>query len=120
MNTILNCSDSLLCSVYCEMQPPKQFRGLITTGKLTVKTVQHAGIKMHLQLTVAEYSMQLHCDTPHCHPEIHPPSCLIYSELLNRCLFGINALEIKLQNNEMAVCCLVIHTEDYCVHSDPF
>lgn len=41
--------------------------------------------------------------------ETHPPSCFIYSEPLNRCLFGINALEIKLQNNEMAVCCLVIY-----------
>lgn len=102
------------------MPSPKQFRGLITTSELTVKTVKHAGIQMHLQLTVLEYCTQVHCDTHHCRPDIHPPSCLIYSELLNRCLFGINASEIKLQNNEMAVCRLVMHTEDYRVHLDPF
>lgn len=85
-----------------------------------MKAVRHAGIKMHLQLTVAEGRMQLHRDTHHWHPEIHPPSCLIYSELLNRCLFGINALEIKLRNNEMAARCLLIHTGDYRIHFDPF
>lgn len=55
-----------LCSysVYSEMLLPKQFRGLITASTLTVKTVLHAGFKMHLQLTVAEYSMEVHCDTP--------------------------------------------------------
>lgn len=116
-NTIFNYGGSLLSSVYREMLSPKQFIGLITTSKLTVKTVQHAGINMYLQLTVAEYCMQLHCDTHHCAP---PPSCLIYSELLNRCLFGINALKIKLQNNEMAVCCLVMHTDNYWVHLVPF
>lgn len=102
------------------MPSPKQFRGWITTSKLTVETVKHAGIKMHIRLTVLEHCMKLHCDTHHCHPDIHPPSCLIYSELLNRCLFGINASEIKLQNNEMAACSLVMHAEDYWVHLDPF
>lgn len=62
-----------LCSVRGEMPSPKQFRGLITAGTLTVETVQNAGIEMHLQFAVAEDCMQLHCDTHQCHSEIHPP-----------------------------------------------